>query len=463
MKKMSIFKRFQVNEQGAVLPIIGFAFIALVMAVGFGFDYARASIVKQRLQWALDAAALAGAKMSATGANDGAVRQEAQRYFAANFPANFMDTGPMPTVNMTSAPAQFGGVSKGYQFTVNNVKVPNLITRIMGNKDTTVAALAEVNTLPVNPQDVVIAIDVSGSMRWRDGIGAGCDTGSIAGCEITPENFRGPPGSRLANAKTAIKGLIDSLNGSNIRFGLVPWDDKVNVGRGEFNAVSAGDDYMISGLDTTQIDMGNAFGPDPIVYTSYGRTLADCPHNKTTWCDRQRIRPIVYLTTDRARVKAAVDDLVYDGNTDSANGFVWALRQYENHHLGGWTHWQTPSKTRTIVLVTDGINTRFYAGPPYSDQRASTNAQTMAWCDYAKGLNGGMSEPIQNIYTIAFNMQGNLSSDMVEAKNMLSYCASSGCPTRPGGKCFFTADNQAQLVQALSVVSGSLMTMRLTR
>src|SRR5688572_10515687 len=92
MNMLNSRKRFShlwSNEHGAVLPLVGLAFVSLLLVTGFAVDYARAQMVKDRLQWALDAAALGGANAASTG-DLARVRSEGMRYLSANFPNGFM-------------------------------------------------------------------------------------------------------------------------------------------------------------------------------------------------------------------------------------------------------------------------------------------------------------------------------------------------------------------------------------
>ncbi|MCH2547349.1 MAG: pilus assembly protein TadG-related protein, partial [Alphaproteobacteria bacterium] len=365
------------EEKGGVLPLVGLAFTVLVLSSGFAIDYTRAQIVKERLQWAVDAGALAGAKKAPSG-NIGNVQQEAIDYFRANFPEGYMDTRGgnisaqwIDTIN---------GQGDGVRFTVSEMVMENYFTDFLGIDDMLISATADVNTLPINPLDLVISIDVSGSMAWRDNTGATC----LSGSAVPPVCNTGI--SRIANAKASMVSLINMLQGPNTRFGIVPWDQKVNAG-GILAAVPAGDQMVAPDV----VGLGNA-----------GLAGSECASPVSTYC-AETITPMTYLTSNVGTVNAAINGLVVDGDTDGALGMMWAVRQFENTHLGGWAGWQLPAENKAIVFITDGFNTRYYDNPPFTDSgdptiRPASNAQQLVWCDYAKNTLGA------TIYTIAYNM-----------------------------------------------------------
>jgi hypothetical protein len=276
---------------------------------------------------------------------------------------------------------------------------------------------------------MVLGIDLSGSMAWRDGTGVTCIEEPVPAVCLTGTN-------RLANARSAMLTLVDMLEGPNTRFGVTGWDQKVNAS-GALAGV-AGANQMIS-PDIPY--MGNA---DPI--------WSECGSNITTKCVNV-IPPMIYLTRDMGRVRNGINALVPDGNTDGSLGFLWSLRQYENHLVGGWIGWEEPAQNRAIVFLTDGINTKSYNTPGLSDdaKRIEANNDQMYWCEFGKTQLG------ITIFTIAYNMPPNPTDPrMIDAMNVLRNCAS-----QPD--YFFNAANGAALAEIIETIGSSMMTMRLTK
>lgn len=413
MKKIfkDVVKALKHQTEGAVLPLVGLAFAAMVTASGFAIDYTRAQIVSERLQWAVDAAALAAAKVAPRGQS--AMSTEAQQYFRANFPVGYMNTrgGTLSTRSISPA----SGSGYGVRFSVQNMTMENYFADLFGVDDLKVEALAEVNTVPLTPLDVVFSLDLSGSMNVTAG----------QGCMFLPyyaHCYSGTP--KINDAKSAIRGLINTLyNGtSDIRFGLIGWDTDVDI-TGQASPNASHRQRLCNGC------MGGGA--------------------------RSR-----YLTSNRTAIINTVNAQTPSGNTDGALGMLWAYRQFQNSGIN-WSNWRSPAANRAIVLLTDGINTSYYGNGLTCCQaeNATDGSDRQAQlCATAK------SQGI-NVYTIAYDMRisdfpsGN-QGYATYAKNTLRNCASNVCE---GGRCYFDAYNASDLNAAMKAIGDSMMTMRLTK
>jgi hypothetical protein len=135
---------------------------------------------------------------------------------------------------------------------------------------------------------------------------------------------------------------------------------------------------------------------------------------------------------------------------------LWAYNMFKNR---GWAGWKAPAANKSIVLLTDGDNTKYYGNPSDSADPEvygiQANTRQIALCNQAK--NEGIA-----VYTIAYDMSNSIPS-RVRAKNMLNNCASRLCPSNPGGVCFFDARNPSALYKAMETIGNTMMTMRLTR
>ena len=269
--KEHIFNRFLKAEDGGVLIMVGLLLIPVLLAVsGIAVDYARAQMVRDRMQMALDAAALASARRvvipetfrqiitgNDTLSQQAAVNMDANEYFDANFPNGYMgvDTSAID-VTATIRP-NAAGVAEwdiDYELT-GNVTVPTMLLRAIGTDSMEVGGVvAQANIQPLNPLDIVMTLDVSGSMAWRDGMGEQCRFPNPA-CRLPGGHTH--VNSRLSGAKRAMNGLADMLNMDGIRFGLVPWDQKVNVngtfiaGPGTVNSTNAPECYFPENIRKT--------------------------------------------------------------------------------------------------------------------------------------------------------------------------------------------------------------------
>jgi Flp pilus assembly protein TadG len=74
------------GRRGSVAAIAGVVLVPLTLLVGLAVDYARLTAVRSELQQAVDAAALAGARVVVgSPPNDAVVKEDARRFFWANF------------------------------------------------------------------------------------------------------------------------------------------------------------------------------------------------------------------------------------------------------------------------------------------------------------------------------------------------------------------------------------------
>ncbi|MFC7049576.1 vWA domain-containing protein [Emcibacter nanhaiensis] len=188
--------------------------IPIIAIVGLATDVSRAYIVKQRLGTALDAAALAGGRVL----NDTAAvrRAEIQQYFDANLPNGFMGAtveGPYEVDedgNVLAEDYVYGNDEDVLRLKAN-ADVNTVFLQLFGVDSLDVNTDAEV-TKEISLLDVVVAIDLSGSMQTSD----------VGG------------GSRIYAAKQAAKTMINILFGNNaenplLKIGVVPWSGAVNI------------------------------------------------------------------------------------------------------------------------------------------------------------------------------------------------------------------------------------------
>ena len=189
------------DARGAVAILFALAAVPLIGLIGVGVDSARSYIVRSRLSSAVDAAALAGGNSFFLSTRDDDIRM----YFRANFPDGYLGavvTGPAIVADPVT---QTLNVSA-------SATLPTTFMQLLGSDSMIVAASAEV-TRRMRALDVVLSIDVSGSMGTRD-----------PGQSLT----------RLAATKNAAHDLVNILFGSDthkdlLNIGLVPWSSKVKV------------------------------------------------------------------------------------------------------------------------------------------------------------------------------------------------------------------------------------------
>lgn len=195
-------KRFARDSRGSTYLFVGITIIPLMGFLGLATDVARGYLVKSRLQYALDAAGLAGARVYYSDYRDDDIRM----YFDANFPPGFLGadvTGPIITPS-----------ADGTKLSVTaSATVGTTFMQLLDINQMDVASATEVTRKAVL-LEVVLAIDMSGSMSSPAGGGGGQ--------------------SRISAARDAATELVNILFGSDetkdlLRIGVVPWNGKVNV------------------------------------------------------------------------------------------------------------------------------------------------------------------------------------------------------------------------------------------
>jgi len=278
------FRRFARCRKGAVAAIVALSMTPMVGAMGLAVDTARGYLVKSRLTQAVDAAGLAGGRVMSSSNRDADIAM----YFSANYPSGFLgSTVQGPTITQSA---------DGNSLTlVASASVPTTFLSVLHIPNMQVQSSAEI-TRQILPLEVVVSLDLSGSMATTD-----------AGGGLTREKA----------AQNAVTTLINILFGSsttatNLKVGLVPWNGKTNVWL-------AGQSYS-SSLTTTQ--------PAPAGFINPITNTAQ----STLW--QANNSPVLLLSKPPSNWKGCVyERYLADGNsTDDAD-------IYEGDYTGGGKTW----------------------------------------------------------------------------------------------------------------------------
>jgi Flp pilus assembly protein TadG len=155
-------KSFATRQRGQIIVMVAVTIVVLIGIAGLAIDSGRAYGVKARLNAAVDAAAIAGARALVSGADD-ATRQAnataaAIRFFNANYPSGFQAT----TVTQPTVSAIRNGATNAWTVTVNAQAVmPTTFMKVLGQTDATIAADGQTIRRDV---DVMMVLDTSGSL-----------------------------------------------------------------------------------------------------------------------------------------------------------------------------------------------------------------------------------------------------------------------------------------------------------
>jgi Flp pilus assembly protein TadG len=471
---MGGFKDFLKSTGGNVALMFGLAAVPMIGAGGIALDYMQASKAQNVLQQAVDDATLAAAASDVTEAAE--LKQLVESYLIKNGVLD-IDLGTIHVKINQQGDTRLKVVAKGkYKTSFMNlvgssklkIKAKSVVARDFGNLE------------------LVLALDNTGSMN---------DSG------------------KLASLKSAAHDLITELfdkkgSGTDLRVGLVPFSNYVNVGMGNRNApwidvpadtkVSNGmvDQYGV--VPGSEKNCGNRTGTTTNDGVSSTYTYWGCDYDyevigqyesftETKWygCVGSRnyplnvedrnpnvrvtglmnthcARPIMELTDNKSTIDSEIDAMTGAYDTYIPAGLMWAWRMLSKPAPlnSGKAYSQMSKKglVKAIVLMTDGKNTMKPTYPEHVstyDSSAGTvdstpgNNLTAELCTNIKNSGANEKEHIK-IYTIAFAV-----SDPA-VKELLRDCA-----TNPS--YYFDAADGAALAEAFGGIARSLTTLRIAR
>lgn len=189
-------KAFNKKSKGQILVLVAVSMIMLLALIALAIDVGIAYTVKSKLNSAVDGAAIAagrgvkqGSSISERKANG---RDAALRFFAANFPSNFMGSSLLSAEPTIDIPDPVNGT---WTISVNGqAKAPIFFSKAVGWPNLTVNALAETT---VRDLDMIIVLDCSGSLG--DGISppGTFNTLKAAAINFVSRFADGPGGDRI--------------------------------------------------------------------------------------------------------------------------------------------------------------------------------------------------------------------------------------------------------------------------
>ena len=414
-RQQSSLQAFAADRRGAVAMVFGIGLVAIVMMVGLAIDGARTYNVANRVGAALDASALAGAKLLNGNATDTDVTNAAVATLHAELTHLHVGGVTMenPVVSIdrpNSAVTVSGAVSVGTMFG----RVAGVPSLTFNKSATTVYDLAKL--------EVVLALDITGSMNQ---IPAG-DTVS-----------------KLTTLKAVATNVVTSLYAqaateSNIRIGIVPWSNSVNAGRYASAASSQGENTStclterIGGADVTDA------APSGLNYAGTLPSGSACPTDA--------IVPMVGKSQS-STINSLINGFTATSGTAGHIGTAWAWYMISPN----WTIWPSASTpdpyhtptVKNVIILTDGIfNTDYVGGSNVGGY------DTVSYQLFQQNCLGMRAAGI-NVYTIAFDL-----TDATAVAN-LQQCVVAGN--------YFSASNAATLQAAFSAIIKRLTQVRVTK
>ncbi|MEM9375678.1 MAG: pilus assembly protein TadG-related protein [Pseudomonadota bacterium] len=347
------------NIRGQVAVVTALVLLPLLIALGLAVDSSRQVNTKDRLQRAIDIAALTGARaLQTAGKTDVDIENEITAAFAENMssaPSDLTCEDPAVFVDRANEEVTVDGVCA----------VPTLFgIGVSGKAEMNVTASATAEG-KVNNIDLALALDLSGSM-------AGAKRTALIG---------------------AVEDLADELitrtAGDTIRIGFAGYSTGVNAG--SYGNLALGrpenDDRDRDGRN--RVCVAGRFGPERITDappdTSTGRF--DAPDVNT--CP---LRPTVHaLNISVGNIKAHLNRLDTGGYTSGHVGVAWAWYLLSPKWKNIWPAASRPlayggtDVIKAVILMSDG-NFNYVTSPHYRSFTSNRLAQDLCQEMRRKGI-----------------------------------------------------------------------------
>lgn len=417
--------RFAKDTNGGVAIAFGLCAICMFYAATLAIDSSRMLRVGSKVQAALDAAALAGAKvMDREGSTDAEVKAAAKAHFDLRMQSLNSDEttvtsfkaepdrpkSAVATSARISMKSYFGSLAKHDQ--------------VVNSRPT---AMAEYKSKRV---EVALVLDITGSMA----------------------------GSKIDGLKVAAKDFVDNLYASNpepgaVKVSLVPYSAAVNLGT-RFGPATIG---YNSDTCVIERDGAHAFDDTPPSFAYFDYTNSTANPNYS--CPTAQVEPLTDLAAVTARdaFKARIDAMQPGGGTAGHIGTQWGWFTISPRWSGFWPASSAPKSygediIKTIVVMTDGeFNLAYRNGAesltyPMVDPLTpgTSTYQALRTCENIRAATSDPKARIK-VYTVAFQTPP-------AAEQMLKDCG--------GASNFYNADNNSQLLAAFRSIVNQLYSLR---
>lgn len=413
---------FRKDERGSILFIFGLGLICLTLFVGLAIDMARVYSVSQRVQAALDAAALEAAKLMS---QDHSNVTLAQSRAVTTFNANMGQEAPF---RAQLAQLRVIPNAGSQQVSVDvSVRVPTIFARVGGFSEFRFDKGARTSYAETF-LEVVLALDVTGSMS------------SIPA---------GDTRTKIEAMKAAATGLVNQLydgatSDYNVRISVVPWSSGVKAGSylQAMTGSSSGADCLVerAGSGATSDSMPNG--------SSYAQPMPSAALAIGYVCPNSEVQPL-RGRQHRNQVVGQVNGLTTAGGTAGHIGTAWAWYMVSPnmaaiHQPEFRPQPRSRNVIKTVIVMTDGAyNSSFVGGTVPAGSGADPNSYAMF-----QAICQGMRDQGIRVYTVAFDLND------AAAVGELGQCATSSAA--------LTAANSGELAAVFSEMASDLQSLRLT-
>lgn len=388
-------RSFRRDERGNIAIMAAFAILAFASLAGGAVDLNRRQTVQQQLQDRMDAALLAGARALSLGADDPAGVANAQFTSGAG----------------SSAGAAFR-VDSGRVVGEASAEVPTSFLGLVGVNALTARAQGSAAAKGATGMELVLVLDVSGSMR-----GSG----------------------KIEALRTASVALVDHIYGDKetidgLKVAIVPFSGRVNIA--EYGATWMSDPEAAA-ASVAEVKLCTALRSEPNEWTD--ATPADEPFGDFEGNAKFCAGPaLIALTSAKTPIRTALAALYPGDGTSTQVGMAWGWRAISPRWRGLWGDPASPlahgaGAEKVVVIMTDGKNHPEQSGDRFGE--AEANARLLRTCEIMR------NEGVQ-IYAVTFRM-GDTLVDL--------YQQCTGDPERT-----FNADSNDALLTSFAAIGESI-------
>jgi len=501
MKIGKVFRHWHLSQRGNI-AIMCALFVPAVLALGgVAIDFQFTVRQKNKVQYALDSAVLAGALLRQGGGSEEAVRADVKGYMSALIEEQGGDIVCTPvTVSFNPDNKDIHGVISCDQ--------PTFISDLMGF-DKITFGVASTSTYAIGKADVAFVFDVSGSMNSQNRLSLLKSAAEVAFDELLPDDAPDTGNVRLAittyNNAVNAGGYFESVT----RRQELSADASISTARSNYDTYNGArmidaatgkrffyyeQEYCPGGTcsgswNAARRPMENANIVDTCVYERTGGDAAtDAAPESLRWIGagnprwnwstgtynkrngQQEIESgggnssrgaydmsyagcrasgPVPLTDDKAALKAHVQALTANGGTAGHIGLAWGWYLVSPNWSAIWPEASEPlpynSKQviKAVILMTDGD---FNTNHPTAAKSSFRQAQDL--CDTMKA-----SPSKIQVYTVGFQVPSSVQKTG-DGRTILEYCATSPAYA-------FSASNGDELTAAYQSIARSITQLRI--
>jgi Flp pilus assembly protein TadG len=358
------------DDQGTIAAIFALTVFVIVLTVGLAIDGARGYNTSSRVTAALDAAALAGAKLfDDESASDADIEARARNYFLAHVNADHTAglSLPSPTIHVNR-------VTNEVEISVD-VTLATTFGQLAGLPSFRFPRSSKV-AYDIKRIELAMVLDITGSMCMP------CD--------------------KIDGLKAAADDVVQTMLNNDMPYGyvrvaLVPYSASVNAGAyaAPVSAGASTDNCVVERTGTHAFTDAPASPIAPLgTATTASNPNYSCPTSA-----------VVPLTADRQPLRDAIRDLSTNGGTAGHIGLGWGWYMVSYNWASLWPtasrpRSPSPGVVKSVLLMTDGMfNTSYVAGAgqnsadplvadsaPYQAQRLCDNLRAQGVIVYAVGF-----------------------------------------------------------------------------